>query len=269
MNPAETAAATAAEAFSAEAGVTPTVVDSGADALVATPQATNANGLYTAEDLAKVRSQEKDKLYPQLDKLKSELEALKKEREAEIAAKQAEREALEAEERSKAEADMDVRELLKQRDAEIKQRDAEWQEKLEHERQERERAFALLDREKTFADLQAFTQTRLDEERDNIIPELVDLITGNTQDEIDASIEGLKARSARILEAAQQSMQTARKEMTGSRITAPPTGPLDTNTEQQSLTAAEIAAMPMNEYAKYRQRLLSPSARGVERGLFG
>jgi hypothetical protein len=97
----------------------------------------------------------------------------------------------------------------------------------------------------------------------------LDLVTGNTQDEINTSIESLKDRSTRILESAQQAMQSARKEMTGSRVTAPPTGPLDINSEQRNFTADEISAMPMNEYAKYRQRLLSPKAQGKGSGLFG
>lgn len=265
----ETTAEVAAEAFAAEAGVAPTVVDAGVDAPTVTASNTTSrqfkdsdSKFYTEEDLAKVRSQEKDKLYPQIEKLKSELEEIKKAREAELAAKQAEKEAVDAEERARLEADLDVRELLKKKET-------EWNEQLERERQERERAFALLEREKSFAELQNFRQQRLEEERESIIPELLDLVTGNTQDEINASIEGLKERSVRILESAQQAMQTARKEMTGSRVTAPPTGPLDINSEQRNLTADEIAAMPMNEYAKYRQRLLSPSAQGRSKGLFG
>ena len=201
-------------------------------------------------------------MYPQIEKLKSELEEIKQMREAELAAKQAEKEAQDAEERTRLEADLDVRELLKKKET-------EWSEQLERERQERERAFALLEREKTFAEIQNFRQQRLEEEREAIIPELLDLVTGNTQDEINTSIESLKDRSTRILESAQQAMQSARKEMTGSRVTAPPTGPLDINSEQRNFTADEISAMPMNEYAKYRQRLLSPKAQGKGSGLFG
>lgn len=259
-------ATTAAEAFAEDAGVTPAVVDAGVDASPATPLETPTqpanNKFYTEEDLAKVRAQEKDKLYPQIDKLKGELEELKKQREEELAAKLAEKEAEDALRREAAEADMDVRDLLKQKES-------EWTEQLERERQERERAFALLEREKSFAELQNFRQQRLEEERENIIPELLDLVTGETQDEINTSLESLKERSSRILESAQQAMQSARKEMTGSRVTAPPTGPLDINSEQRNFTADEIAAMPMNEYAKYRQRLLSPQAQGRSQGLFG
>lgn len=263
----ETAEATsAAEAFAADAGVTPSVVDAGVDAAPATPlempsQPINGRS-YTEEDLARVRAQEKDKLYPQIDKLKTELEELKKQREEELLAKQAEKEADDAAKRAAAEADMDVRELLKQKESEL-------MEQLERERQERERAFALLEREKSFAELQNFKQQRIEEEREAIIPELLDLISGESQDEINASLESLKERSNRILESAQQAMQSARKEMTGSRVTAPPTGPLDINSEQRNFTAEEISAMPMNEYAKYRQRLLSPTAQGRSQGLFG
>lgn len=271
----ETAEATgvAAEAFSADSGVVPNLVEAGVDAPTVTftdnsvtivedaPQAKESK-FYTEDDLAKVRAQEKDKLYPQIDKLKTELEELKKQREEEIKAKLAEKEAKDAEARAAAEADMDVRELLKKKESEL-------MEQLERERQERERAFALLEREKAFAELQTFRQQRLEEERENIIPELLDLIVGDTPEEVNASIEGLKERSSRILDSAAQAMQSARREMTGSRVTAPPTGPLDINSETRTLTADEIAAMPMNEYAKYRQRLLSPKAQGRSQGLFG
>jgi DNA repair exonuclease SbcCD ATPase subunit len=256
-----------AEAFEAEAGVAPTVASPDADASIATSvsfteAAEKSSKLFTDEDLSKARAQEKDKLYPQIESLKSELAELKKIRDEEAAAKRAEEEAKNAEERAKAEADMDVRDLLKQKEA-------EWSEQLERERQERERAFALWEREKSYAELSNFKQQVLEAERENIIPELLDLVSGESQEEVISSVESLKERSARILESAQQAMQSARKEMKGTSITTPPTGPLDINSEQRTLTAQEIAAMPMNEYAKYRQRLLSDKAQGRGQGLFG
>lgn len=260
--------AIAADAFSVDAGVTPTVTDVSSETVTSTPlstpetpQAGNSK-FYTDEDLARVRAQEKDKLYPQIDKLKSELDELKRAREEEAAAKQAEKEAKDAELRSQLEADMDVRELLRQKEA-------EFAEQLERERQARELAFAERDREREYAELQTHRQQRLESERENIIPELLDLVRGNTPDEVDASIESLKERSARILESAQAAMQATRKDMTGTRATLPPTGPMDINSEQRNFTAEEIAAMPMNEYANYRQRLLSDKARGRSQGLFG
>jgi DNA repair exonuclease SbcCD ATPase subunit len=252
-----------AEAFAAEAGTVPVVAESSNNAVVADAPTTKATSkFYTEEDLVKVRSQEKEKLYPQIDKLKEELDGIKKEREAELAARAAEAEAKAKAQQEALEGDMDVRTLLKTKEA-------EWQEQLERERQERERAFALLERERTFADLQNYRSQRVEAERENIIPELVDLISGNTREEVEASIEGLKERSNKILESAQFAMQNARKEMTGTRVTTPPLGPMDDNSEQRALTAEDIQSMSMNDYAKYRERIMSASARGKSRGLFG
>lgn len=253
-----------AEAFAAEAGTVPVVAQSSDKPIVADAPTTKATSkqFYTEEDLAKVRSQEKEKLYPQIDKLKEELESLKREREEEARLKAEQAAQEEAARKAAAEDDLDVRSLLKTKEQ-------EWQEQLERERQERERAFALLEREKQFADLQNYRAQRLDQERESIIPELIDLVTGNTQEEVEASINGLKERSARILESAQSAMQSARKEMTGTRVTAPSAGPLETNSENRQFTAEDISSMSLNDYAKYRDKLLSPTARGKSRGLFG
>lgn len=257
-----------AAAFEADAGTAPVVNVSGVDAPTVTTTISSNDStasnvkFYTEEDLAKVRSQEKSKLYPEIDSLKEELNSLRKEKEEEAARRAAEAEAEALRLKEAQESELDAKSY-----AELKTK--ELQEQLERERQERERAFALLEREKTYADLQAYRQQVLDTERDAIIPELVDLIAGNTREEIAASVESLKERSAKILESAQSAMQNARKEMTGTRATLPPAGPLETNSEQRNFTPQEIAAMSQNEYAKYRDRLLSPQARGKTSGLFG
>jgi hypothetical protein len=244
-------------AFAEEANVIP-VVNSGTDA-----PTVDTSKFYTEEDLAKVRGQEKDKLYPQIEKLKEELDALKRDKDDQDLARKAAEEAKALEERERAEDEMGVRDLLKAKEQ-------EWAEQLEREREERERAFALLDREKTFAEIQNYRTSRLEDERDSIIPELVDLINGNSIEEIEQSIQGLKERSSRILDSAQQAMQSARREMTGTRVTTPPNaGPMDIETGTRQFTAEDIAAMPLNEYAKYRSQLLSPNAQGRSQGLFG
>jgi hypothetical protein len=249
------------EAFAAEANVTPVAAEMGVDAPAATSNEVSYKS-YTEEDLARVRSQEKDKLYPQIDKLKEELDALKRDRDAELSARKVEAEAVAAQKKQDAEAELEVRDLLK-----VKEQ--EWSEQLERERQERERAFALLEREKTYTEIQNYRNTRLDQERDSIIPELVDLVSGSTQDEIEESIQGLKDRSSRILDSAQQAMQAARRDMTGTRVTTPAAGPLDIETGSKQFTADDISAMSLNDYAKYRSQLLSPSAQGRTKGLFG
>lgn len=218
--------------------------------------------VYTETDLKRVREQEKSKLYPQIDSLKEELSLLKKEREERLAEAERQKAEAEAEAKRKAESEMDVRQLLEAKEK-------EWAEKLEAERLERERTFALLERERQYAELTEYRNRRLEEERDNIIPELIDLISGNTPDEVEQSITGLRERSSRILESAQSAMQTARKEMTGSRVTAPPTGPMDTNLEQNQLTAEQISAMSVTEYAKHRSKLLGKGASDRNKGIFG
>ena len=227
-----------------------------------TREVTNSDKSYSEDDLKKVREQEKSKLYPQIDSLKEELAVLKKDREERMADAERLVAEKEADARKKAEAEMDVRELLQSKEK-------EWAEKLEAEKAERERAFTLLDRERQYAELNEYRNRRLEEERDNIIPELVDLISGGNSEEIENSITGLRDRSSRILESAQSAMQNARKEMTGSRVTSPPSGPMDNNSEQQSFTAEQIAAMSVTEYAKYRGKLLGKAASERGKGIFG
>jgi DNA repair exonuclease SbcCD ATPase subunit len=256
-----------AAAFEAEANTAPVVNVSGVDApTVTTTEPASTQKFYTDDDLAKVRSQEKDKLYPEIERLKEEVLSLKKDKEekaARKAAEEAEKLASKAaKEKAKLEEDLDAKDL-------IKLKEAEWSEQLERERNERERAFALLEREREFANLQTYRQQLLETERDNIIPQLVDFVQGNTAEELTQSVEQLKERSASILESAQAALQQQRRDMRGTSATLPPAGPLETNSEQRMPTAEEIAAMPMNEYAKYRSRLLSPGAQGKTRGLLG
>jgi hypothetical protein len=261
-----------ASAFAEESGQEPTIVahdatmDAPASLSFVEEPIQQSNKFYTEDDLARVRAQEKEKLYPQIDSLKEELNILKKSREEEIARVAAEeaarREQMEAEQRAKLEEELSAKELL-----ELRQK--EWEQKLIDERNEREKAFALLEREKSFAELQNYRNQRVEEARESIIPELVDMISGNTPEEIDASITALTERSARIIDSVAQASQAARREMVGTRPTLPSTGPLDTETGSRQFTAADISGMSMNEYAKYRQQLLSPTAQGRTSGLFG
>jgi hypothetical protein len=223
---------------------------------------------YSADDLAKAREQEKAKLYPQMEKMKEELATLKKAREEELA-KEAERAnaraAKKAEEAAKAkqkeEEELSVKELLTKKEQ-------EWQSQLEAERLERERAFAMLEKEREFQELNNYRQSRLEQERDNIVPELIDLISGNTKDEIEQSITMLKEKSASISSSVQQAMQTAKQQMAGTRITSPAAGPLDNDSSQQSLTPDSIRDLSMAEYAKQRAKLLGTAASNRGQGLF-
>jgi hypothetical protein len=217
---------------------------------------------FSQDDIVRAREQEKAKLYPQLEKLKDELNTLKKERDERAAEEERSRQATATEAQKKLEEDMDIRALLTKKEQ-------EFQSQLEAERLERERAFALLDQERQFQELMQFRQQRLEAERENIIPELIDLIEGETRDEVEQSIASLKDKSARILDSAAQAMTSARREMAGTRITSPASGPLDTDSDQRSYSPDAIRDMSLSDYAKHRAKLLGEASSNRGKGLFG
>jgi predicted lactoylglutathione lyase len=238
-------------------------------AIPAQENPSEVGSVYSAEDIAKAREQEKAKLYPQMEKMKEELSSLKKARE-EQAAKEAEREQRiaeellrkEAQKKEEEESELSFKELLKKKEQ-------EFQAQLEAERLERERAFALLEQERKFQEVMNYRQQRVEQERDNIVPELIDLIDGNNADEVEQSIAMLKEKSARILSSAQQAMQSARQQMAGTRITNPAAGPLDNDSEQKSYSPDSIREMSLADYAKQRAKLLGTAASNRGQGLFG
>lgn len=216
---------------------------------------------FTSDDLAKARQQEKDKLYPQLEEMRTKLDTLQREREERLLAEEDARKAAEsaAEEKRKTEL------TLKER---VAQMEAEMEERFRTVQEERERERAILDHERRLMSLNEYRQRRVNEERENILPELIDLISGASEDEIEASITGLRERSDRILEGARQALAPAGPQ-TGARVTAPPAGPLDTASENRLPSPDEIRAMDINEYQKYRDRLLGSTSSLRSRGLFG
>jgi DNA repair exonuclease SbcCD ATPase subunit len=224
--------------------------------------------VYSADDIAKAREQEKAKLYPQMEKMKEELARLAKERDEQVA-READRDARAADEEAKQlaakkeaeESELSFKDLLKKKEQEFTAQ-------LEQERLERERAIALLEQERKFQELANYRTSRIEQERDGIVPELVDLIDGNSPEEIEQSISNLKEKSVRILESAQQAMQSARQQMAGPRITAPASGPLDNDSSQQSFTPDSIRDMSMADYAKQRAKLLGNAASNRGQGLF-
>jgi chromosome segregation ATPase len=213
---------------------------------------------FTEADLTKARQQEKDKVYSTIEQLKTELASLKAaeaERQQEMQAKAA----AEAEaQRVRADAEKDVHTLLKEREE-------KWKTQFEAERSEREAAFALLERERTFQELEAYRQRALSA-ADDIMPELRDLVRGNSADEIDASITELRDRSNRIMESVQAATQAARQ-TPGARVTAPAN--LENDPAHRTYTPESLKAMNMDDYRANRQRLLGEAAANRGRGIFG
>ena len=240
---------------------------------VITPVAPETNEVtmasYSADDLAKAREQEKAKLYPQMEKMKEELANLKKKAEEEAALradKEAKRAAKEAErsakQKEKEEKELSFKGLLAKKEQEFAAQ-------LESERLEREKAFAILDKERQFNELVNYRSNRIEQERDSIVPELIDLVTGNSHEEIEQSISTLKEKSSSILQSAQAALQSVRQQQKGASVTAPSSGPLDNDPSQQSFTPDSLRDMSMADYAKQRAKLLGNAASNRGQGLFG
>lgn len=222
----------------------------------------NGDSVFTAADIAAARQQEKDKLYGRIDKMQEQVQTLAQEREERAAAEaEAQRQAEEAE-RKRVEAETDVRTLLEQKEA-------EWKQQLDALRAEREQEQAIFAKEREHQALVDYRKDSIAANVDNILPELLDYVTGDNPQEIDASIARLVERSDSIMKNTQDALQSTRRDQRGTQPTGQPSaaGPLDNQTANREFSAADIAAMSPTEYAKYRDAFGVTGKSG--RGLFG
>ena len=216
--------------------------------------------------LEQARKQEKDKLYPQLSTLKEQVESLTASKQAEIAA---------AAEEARNAAEEEARKRFEESDAKtlIAQKDQEWSQRFEQIQQERAAERATFEKEKQFLELSQYTQSAVQKaiEAGEIAPELAPMVTGNNVDEVNASLETVRATSAAIVANMQAAMQQA-QQVPAPRGVAPtghaPVGPMETVGGTRTLSPADIAAMPMHEYAKLRPQF-GVAREGSNVGLFG
>lgn len=221
---------------------------------------------FSEKDIERIRKEEKDKLYPQLQSLQDEVKKLTGAQAAEAKAKEDAKAAQEASARSAAEEEMSARELLEAREL-------EWDQRMRSMEDEIARRDALIEAERHFSELVEYRRQAVDINAENIIPELRDLVTGSTFEEVDASVASLVERSTRILEQVGAAQQQARQQMRGTSVTAPPAaGPMDQDPGYQTYTADDIRNMDMATYAKNRNKLLQAGSAarrsGEGRGLF-
>jgi DNA repair exonuclease SbcCD ATPase subunit len=218
----------------------------------------NGNGArFTAEQLEEARRQEKEKLYPRLEELGSQLKTLQEERQAELAARQAEIDERDAQLRAKEESEMEIRDLLAKREGEFRSQIDEINQRYETDR-------AVFERERALQEAAQYRLARIEQESEFIFPELRDLVGGSSPEEVDASIEEMKARSEQIYANLQAAMQPA--PFRGAAMpSVPPVGPMEQLPSYEQLTPEDIRAMDMDTYKRYRQQLLnatSPRQRG-------
>lgn len=227
---------------------------------------TNQNGkLFSEDEVQSIRKQEKDKMYKRLEDADSRVKAM--EEQLNVLSVEREKAIKEAEERARKEAELlrqreleelSAKELLLKKEDEFSQRinqvEQEWSEKFSELEKQRQAQDALLEKERYLQQIETYKSRRIQQENESIIPELIDLVTGNTEEEIENSIAVLRERSSAIIEAIQRTSQPARPK--GAPVTAPPTGPLENQQEYQTLSAEDIRNMPMDQYVKMRDRLL-------------
>ena len=224
-----------------------------------------ASRTFTEDDVEKIRQQEKDKLYKRLEDSDGRVKSL--EDQLSTLSNESEETKAEAARLAKAESDalrrredeeLSAKELITKRETEFDEKlkvvETEWEGRLAKIEEERASQEAMLEKERRYRELETYLGRRMVEEEEYIIPELRDLASGTTEEEIDNSIAILKDRSSAILESIQQSTQPSG--LRGSPVTAPPVGPMETQTEQQTLSAEDIRNMPMEQYMQMRDRLL-------------
>lgn len=280
------------------------LVDVGTDALFAddgttpfgnpNPQATPPGQTFTAEDIARARSEEKDKLYSRIESLTSELTGFKEQVGSLTAAEQRrqaqaaeEKARLEEEARKAEEADLDAKTLLQRREqdwnSQLTSLNQTWEQKFEEERKQREAAEAVAAREREFNDLRGYIQAQVEANAEKIAPQLIPWVGGNSKEEVDAAVARAVQTTDEIAASLQEALPNQQQQqivvpgqqqvapqppaMPGTRVTTGPQS--DPNQQFQQLTAEQIQQMPMSEYAKLRDRLGVSSGSSNNRGLYG
>jgi hypothetical protein len=230
--------------------------------------ALNKGKTFTEDDVESIRKQEKDKMYKRLEEADTRVKSMEEQlgliaAEREAAQKEAEERAAKEAEliRERETAELSAKELLLKREDEfnskLSQLEQDYKTRFDEIEAQRQQQEALLEKERQMQELNSYRQRRLADEQETIIPELIDLIAGNSQDEIENSIAVLRERSNAIIESIQQATAASQSRLRGAPVTAPPVGPMETQTEYQTLSAEDIRNMPMEQYAKMRDRLMN------------
>jgi hypothetical protein len=230
--------------------------------------ATKNSKLFSEDEVENIRKQEKDKMYKRLEEADTRVKSM--EEQMSIIAAEREAARAEAEERAKQEQELikqreinelSAKELLLKKEDEWTQRfndvEKDYKARIDAIETQRQAQEALLEKERRIQEITAYRNSRVQDAADSIIPELQDLVFGNTEEEIENSIAMLTERSNAIIESIQQATAQQQGRLRGAPVTAPPVGPMETQTEYQSLTAEDIRNMPMDQYMKMRDRLLN------------
>jgi DNA repair exonuclease SbcCD ATPase subunit len=230
--------------------------------------------VFTIDEVEAIRKQEKDKLYKELNKqdekvktLQEQIDLFNKEREEQARIAEELRQREDAERKAREREELSAKELLLKTEDEFQSKlnsaQQEWEQKFAMLEAEKAAQAALLEQERRFQELESYKARRIQDEQESLMPELVEFVRGNSEEEIEAAISAVAARTSAILSNIQQAIPQNR--VRGVPTTGyPPSGPVENLTEQQTYTASDIANMSNEEYAKVRDRLLASTrpARG-------
>lgn len=256
--------------------------------------------VFSEEDVARIREEEKNKLYGRIDDLGNQVKELtnqiggltadEQRRKAEL---EAEQQRLQEEARRQEESELDAKSLIERRTQEWQQTLAEkeqsWEQKLAQVEAEREAERALREKERAFNDLREYAQGAVEANKEKIAPQLFSTINGNSKEEIDAAVQRaiqitdeitadfqndvqqLLAQQQPGVQFGQQVIPQPQQQVPVPVGVTPYAGPSNfdpAGAASQQLTAQDINNMDMTKYAELR-RQIGIGGTGNNRGLFG
>lgn len=243
--------------------VLPPVVTPPAPALIA-PHVNLPEGQYfTLEQVnaarEAARKEANDRLYPRLEQSDERYTALIKEVDELKTAKQQADEAATA--RQKEIADTEEAKRLAEMSAmeRFEAQQKEFADRLSQLQKDNEVKDALLAKEKQASAMRSYKDRRINEEKepqrdqtgrivsDGIAPQLIGYITGDTEEAIEAAIVTAKQNTTSILEGIRQARTAQISQAPGISSAAGNIGPLDQLGGEQEFSAADIAAMSLDD----------------------
>jgi hypothetical protein len=268
--------------------------DDGATPFVPPASPAPTGRVFTEDEVAQIRQQEKDKLYGRIDTLQNNISQLTEQvggltaaEQRRVAEMEQEQARLEAEARRAEEQGLDPSDLIERTRSEFQQQieqvNSTWEQKWQEAEQQRLAAEAAAAKEREFGALRDYTQQQVAARKDEIDPRFLPYITGNSREEVDAAITRAVESTNEIFAELQQAMAAqqpggllvpnpgqppappAAPALPGTRVTVPGQDPAQ---QTQTLTAEQIAAMPMDKYAQLR-RQMNIGNQSNDRGLFG
>lgn len=205
-----------------------------------------------------LRTEISSQYHTQMEELRASIGSLQAERDAAVAAAEAEQQRLADEAKAADEEKMGAKAFAEAKTAEL-------QTQLDQIRAEAAQREALFEKERQFMALQEYRANRLaQEDAQNIIPTFRDLVSGNTPEEIEASVADLLNRSTATVQQYQEELQRQRIVQPGVSTRAPGalSGPMEMADTTRQLDKKDIDAMDMATYARLRPQLLQARPQG-------